>query len=255
MRGPVARHAAVAALLTASLLAFSGGDAEAGYRRGVTPTPRPSRTPTTVPTAAPAPTATPTPGPTTTWTEPWADTSGWDPVGWPNATVSGGRLTQINQSAALQSKRTWDASKPIVLSGTVSGEPAPGSSTTDFWAGLVLFQKDDGPGASYAQFAVERHVPPFTSRSTQLVSLTLPNYPGGSALSSGAAGRDYAFSIAWNPSTGKVTYSIDGQVVQTRLASLSGPVRVWTICVSVGAGRPDNGSAAQCEYGPVTVDS
>lgn len=165
-----------------------------------------------------------------------------------------GELTMTCQSAALQSIQTWDPTKDLTIEGSVSGEPAPGSSTNRYWAGLVLFQADDGPDARYAQLASVRGVNPINYTSPKIASLTLPSEPGGKVLSDGSSGQSYVFKIVYDYSSRTIKYYVNGNSEQTRKNfRFTEPVRIWTLCVSVSAGQPNDGSNARCVFGPLKV--
>lgn len=179
------------------------------------------------------------------WTEPWANLDAWQPITQDCFTVANGRAEAVCQSAALRTLQTWDAHSPLSVTENVCAQPAPGSSTTDYWAGLTIEQDD----SHYAELATERHVPPFSQPQPLLVSLR----PWGTVEGRGQVGQCYDLALFWQPSKHAWTARINGATVGTYQGAFTSPLAVEILCVSVGENTPDNGSAAACSFGPVTV--
>ncbi len=187
----------------------------------------------------------------TVTTESWSSLSAWQTITQSCFQVKDGTAMGRCQSAALQSKQTWDFRKPITVSAAVSATPANGSSTNDYWGGLTLYQDDN----HYAELATERHIEPWQEDQTpHIVSLNSTSIsPGGRIYQTGVAGKSYNFKISWNPTAKNWSYYINNKKVDTVSAVFTGPVRIWLLCVSVNEATPDNGSAARCRFGPVTI--
>lgn len=181
----------------------------------------------------------------------WTSLSGFTPITQSCSTISNNTLTMTCQSGALLSIQKWNPAYNLTLEGTASGQPAPGSTTTRYWAGLVLLQEDDGPNAHYAQLATVNNVNPISGR--RVASLTLPSQPGGKSLLNGESGRSYSFKIAYNANDNKVRYYVNGSLKQTRGMDFTGPIHAETICVSVHAGQGNDGSSARCIFGPMKI--
>lgn len=204
----------------------------------------------------------------TTWTESWAGTSGWTTVTQSCFTTSGGKANATCQSGGLLSVKKWDVTKPITATIRMSGKPAVGSSTTDYFVGLTLWQREISPNQSnYVEIAQTRHVPPFTANNNhRIVGLA-------SDKTSGIwQAKPYVFYAppSYNPQPGAMySYKLEWLPSQTRWnAYWQGlgpkwnnrqpfvpnlPIRIMLLCVSVGENTPNNGSSATCQFEPLTV--
>lgn len=193
----------------------------------------------------------------TTTTYDWSSLAGFTNVGSPCSTISGGKLTMTCQSAALQSVQAWDHRQNLTIEGTMSAQPAPGSSATRYWGGLVLLEKDDGPGATYLSLVSERNIAPISMKTSapKIAALTIPEHAAGFPVMNGAPGQSYPFKIAYSAGSKLARYYVNNMssAIAIQNHTFRGPVRAWTICVSVNAGEPNDGSSALCQFGPVKV--
>lgn len=182
----------------------------------------------------------------TTWTESWSDLARWQPITQDCFHIVSGTADGVCQSAALLSLQRWRPGSAIAVSANVLGEPAVGSSTTDYWAGLTLYQDE----SHYAEIATERHVPPFQRYpSPQIVRID----PNGAVLAAASPGVWEAFKVTYNPLTQRACYFRNGVQLQCHVRGFSAPLAIELLCVSVGEQVSDNGSSAHCRFGPVTV--
>ena len=198
------------------------------------------------------------PAAVTTWTEPWDTIAGvqarWTPVGDVTYTIpTPGTLDVVAQSGGLISLQKWDKRQPITVTGTVRAEPNPGSSTDAYWGGLTLYN-NNGFDDNYGELATERNVPPWGGDHTpRVVSLT--NNIGSALLVDAGSWVQHTFEIRWTaPGGGTWKYYVDGNLLQTKQhIGLGNDPNIFILCVSVGAGVPDDGSHAHCQFGPITV--
>lgn len=198
----------------------------------------------------------PTPTPAPAWTENWDSLSGvqsrWSSIGSACYSVpQPGILDMVCQSAGLVSKQYFDKSQTIEVSGRVRAQPAQGSATDAYWGAIAIYQ-NDGSDTKYGTIAMERNVPPFGGDHTsRVVSLTDDARPA--ILSASAAWQWHDFKIVYSPD-GSYRYYVDGTLRDTKTnALLPANPDIFVLCVSVGEGTVNDGSAAQCQFGPITV--
>ncbi len=153
------------------------------------------------------------------------------------------------QSAALVSTFTLDQRQPIHLEGVVRAQAAQGSTTPNYFGSLALVE-DDAAG-KYLDVATFNGVPPFSPLWGPSLGACCQLLQGGHRFADGVPGQWYTFAIDYTPGT--VTYSVNGTVRGSSNWTMQHPPHVWLLCTSVGENTPSDGSAAACDFGPLTV--
>jgi hypothetical protein len=181
--------------------------------------------------------------------EQWATRSQWTDLGQSCATMSQGAAHLTCQSAALVSRFTLDPSQPISVSGSVRAQPAPGSTTPNYFGSLALVEDD--PSGRYLDVATFNGVPPFSPLWGPSLGACCQLVQGGRRFADGVPGQWYTFSIGYT--TGAVSYSVDGVQRGSVPWTFQQPPHVWLLCTSVGENTPSDGSQAACDFGPLAV--
>ncbi len=181
--------------------------------------------------------------------ERWVTRGSWTDLGQSCATVSQGTAHMTCQSAALASTFTLAPSEPMHVDGMVRAQAATGS-TTPYYFGAIGLVEDD-PSGKYLDVATFNGVPPFSPLWGPSLGACCQLVQGGHRFADGILGQWYSFAIDYTPGT--VTYSVDGIPRGSAPWTIQQAPRIWLLCVSVGEGVPNDGSAAACDFGPLTV--
>ncbi len=188
-----------------------------------------------------------------TWTETWSSgTANWVDGGGSAITCAStaGNILHTTASCAAQafSIYRWDQTQPVILTGTVRGQPV---GTTPYFCGLALIEASNHN--VYGQAAVGRDILPVRplDGQTHLVAWNgeYP-YPGSKYFYVQTAidpNAWQAFSVAWNPSKQTWTYTFGGLTKTNHDRGVSSPLTIDL------QGGPANDDGSECQFGPVTV--
>ena len=187
--------------------------------------------------------------PRSVWTENWQTTANWNRVGVNCATVTPGKLTMVCQSAGLTTQQSWSRRFPIEVESTVRAIAAPGSSNNRYFAGITIFDNTSGDTV-YGELALTYQVPPFQSYANDLAGSLVNEY--GEVHREIVRGQTYRLKVVWLPS-GRYEFYLDSVKIGSRPGRLDVDPVIFILCVSVGENTPNDGSKAQCEFGPITV--
>lgn len=191
----------------------------------------------------------------TAWVEPFASASevqaDWQTMGAPCYSVpQAGKLRMTCQSAGLVTRQTWSRQFSITATVQVSATTAPGSSNDRYFAGLTIYDNASGD-TQYGEIALVRGVPPFQSLTVRSAGVLVND--GGYWTGPASAGW-HTLQAVYLPA-GQYKLYLDGALVSTvtPYRPLQRDPDIFILCVSVGEATPNDGSAALCEFGPVTV--
>lgn len=189
------------------------------------------------------------------WIAPFASVievqANWSTVGAPCFSVpQPGKLRLLCQSAGLVTRQTWSRQFAITVTAQVSATSAPGSSNDRYFAGLTIYDNASGD-TQYGELALVRGVTPFQGVTVRSAGVLVNDagYWNGPV----AAGW-HTLQAVYLPA-GQYRLYLDGALVSTVTPwqPLQRDPAVFILCVSVGEATPNDGSAATCEFGPVTV--
>ncbi len=184
-----------------------------------------------------------------TYHEQWVTRSNWTDLGQSCATVSQGAARMTCQSAALVSTFTLAPTQPMHVEGTVRAQPATGSATPYYFGAIGLVEDD--PSGKYLDVATFNGVPPFSPLWGPSLGACCQLVQGGHRFADGIQGQWYTFAIDYTPGT--ISYSVDGVQRGSVPWQIQQAPHIWLLCVSVGENTPSDGSAAACDFGPLTV--
>ena len=159
----------------------------------------------------------------------------WTPITQQCSTATRTILTMRCQSGGLRSPYTWPAEQNLTIRSTMRGSVVSGSR---FFAGLAIWQAE----TVYAEGAL----------TDAGISASITPY--GPIVAPYTAGSWRTVEVRWLAGKHRAELWVDGQRLKRQTISLTGPLRIMLVCASVDPGMPDDGSLAQCEYGPVTVE-
>ncbi len=192
-----------------------------------------------------------------TWTEDWTSgLSRWETVTQSCTSLSTGKAVMTCQSGALRSLQSWDYRQSLSVEADVSGRPAPGSTTDDYWCGLVLWSQEDSRRQEYGSIELANDVkPPSTAYSDRIGVLVASR----SGWTNNRAERPYTpgttvhLSVVWDAVSRTYTFKANSTTLRRKAATPNQNFRVELIAVSVGENTSNNGSNALCTFGPVVV--
>lgn len=182
-------------------------------------------------------------------TETWQNLSAWTTVTQQGCWQPNGQTVVATcQSSALRSAAQWDAAQPWSMAWKQRAEPA--STHNRYWASGGWWVSEGGVIADYATAVQSRGVSglppgPQTGFIGDWYSDPYTSY---------VAGTWRTWRVEWDPVNKRTLVFLDGaRVGRYKQARPNGPMRARLECSSVGENTPDDGSAARCEFGPITV--
>lgn len=188
------------------------------------------------------------------WVENWdAPGDAWrvDAASSCRETRRGKLVVTCPHGGSLLSNRAWSGNRPISVETRISGAPCCHSTTTDYFASVTLL-KPTSTGDQFASLATASGVPPceFKGWGANVCSLN----PFGWPYAHATPGQFYDLRVQFD-GTRWTDYFVDGVYVDRRemphLAQST--LHVFLICGTTGEFEMDNGSMAECQFGPVTV--
>lgn len=191
----------------------------------------------------------------TAWVSPFATTAevqaNWQTVGAPCYNVpQPGKLRLQCQSAGLLTRQTWSRQFAITVTAQVSATAAPGSSNDRYFAGLTIYDNASGD-TQYGELALVRGVPPFQGITVRSAGVLVNDHANWNIP---VTAGWHTLQVVYLPA-GQYKFYLDGALISTvtPFHTLQRDPAVFILCASVGESTPDDGSAALCEFGPVTV--
>lgn len=182
--------------------------------------------------------------------------SKWEPVTQNCTSLTNGTAVMTCQSAALRSYQSWDYRQSLSVEADVSGQPAPGSSTDDYWCGLVLWSQEDSKRQEYGSIELANDVPPPSANYSDRIGVLVASrssWTNNASLQPYTRGATAKLRAVWSAVRREYTFFVGSTLVARKSGTPVRNFRVEIIAVSVGENTPNNGSNALCKFGPITV--